>query len=375
MIIGIDGNEANVARRVGIGEYAYKLLKQFSNDQRSVSTTQFQIYLKDAPQADMPKSSKNWQYIMVKPRKLWTQIGLPIYLFTHFPRPDVFFTPSHYAPRFSPVPTVISVMDVSYLHFPELFAKHDLYQLTAWTKYSVHNAKKVFTISESSKNDIIKYYHKKAEDVIVTHLGIKSESTHMNQELSIGDLSKKFNIPQKYVLFVGTIQPRKNIARLIDAFAKVITKHPDVGLVIVGKKGWLYEPILAEPEKIGIQDHVHFLDFVSNEELSVLYHHAICYCLPSLYEGFGLPVLEAMQQECPVITSNISSLPEAGGDACLYVNPEDVADIAKKIIDLIENPALRKQLIAKGLQHSKKFSWEKTAKETLEVLQSLITKK
>ena len=376
MLIGIDGNEANVSRRVGISEYSFELLKKFK--EFKISSLKFQIYLKDLPLADMPEESNNWKYFFVTPRKFWTQIGLPLYLYTHIPKPDVFFSPSHYSPRFSPVPTVMSVMDLSYIHFPELFAKHDLYQLREWTKYSVKKARKVFTISESSKNDIIKYYRKKPEDVVVTYLGIKQNvfpaglhGKAMSQEVKIEDLQIKFGLPKKYVLFVGTIQPRKNISRLIDAFAAVGKKHKDVSLVIVGKKGWLYGPILAEPKKMNIEEKVHFLDFVNNEELAVLYKHAICYCLPSLYEGFGLPVLEAMQHGCPVITSNVSSLPEAGGDACLYVNPESATDIALKIVELIEKPQLRKKLIQKGYQHIKKFSWEKTAKQTLDVLVSL----
>lgn len=140
MIIGIDGNEANVKRKVGIGEYAFELLVQFKK--LSVHGYQFTVYLKDAPLVQMPEESEDWKYVIVKPRKLWTQIGLPLYLFSHFPRPDVFFTPSHYAPRFSPVPTVIAIMDVAYLKFPHLFASKDLYQLREWTKYSAQNAKK-----------------------------------------------------------------------------------------------------------------------------------------------------------------------------------------------------------------------------------------
>lgn len=366
MIIGIDGNEANVSRLVGIGEYAYQLLKHFS--MAHIQGMEFKIYLKNKPLPHMPKESKTWKYVHVGPQKLWTQIGLPIYLFSHFPRPNVFFTPSHYAPRFSPVPTAVAVMDLSYVHFPELFAKRDLYQLTEWTKYSVRNAKKIFTISESSKNDIIKYYHIRPENVVVTHLGMKDKQ---ETPVAFDTVQKKFDLPKKYVLFVGTIQPRKNISRLIDGFAAVAKKHKDVDLVIVGKKGWLYEPILEEPAKVGIADRVHFLDFVSDPELAALYTNAICYCLPSLYEGFGLPVLEAMQYGCPVITSNVSSLPEAGGDACLYVDPQRPSDIAKKIVELIESPALRKKLKEKGLEHIKQFSWTKAAAQTLVVLEEL----
>ncbi|HSW87860.1 MAG TPA: glycosyltransferase family 1 protein, partial [Candidatus Saccharimonadales bacterium] len=367
MIIGIDGNEANVERRVGISEYAFELLLQFKSSQKEHIT--FQIYLKDIPLPHMPKESANWHYILVKPRKFWTQLGLPLYLFTHR-RPDVFFTPSHYAPRFSPVPTAIAIMDVAYLKFPELFASKDLYQLREWTKYSAHNAKKIFTISESSKNDIIKEYQAKPGNVIVTYPGIKENSRGETMFLSkkhMDELKKKFTISENYILFVGTLQPRKNITKLIESFSEVLkkSKKKDLELVIVGKKGWQYEEILEAPEKFGVSDNVKFLDFVSDEDLPSLYKHALCYVLPSLYEGFGLPVLEAMKYDCPVITSNVSSMPEAGGDAALYVDPTDVADITEKIVTLIDNEKLRQELIGKGQKQIKKFSWEKTAKETL----------
>ncbi len=377
MIIGIDGNEANVEKKVGIGEYAYQLLMEFSK----IQNIRFQVYLKDLPREDLPKETKNWQYIIVKPRKFWTQIGLPFYLFTHSPKPDVFFTPSHYAPRFSPVPTAISIMDIAYLKFPELFASKDLYQLREWTKYSAHNAKKIFTISASSKSDIIKEYHTKSENVIVTYPGIKNISANeLNKtgirvplEKNMNEVNKKFKIAENYILFVGTLQPRKNITRLIEAFSKVLkrTKKKDLELVIVGKKGWEYEGILEAPEKFGVSDKVKFLDFVEDKDLPLLYKNALCYVLPSLYEGFGLPVLEAMKYGCPVITSNVSSMPEAGGNAALYVDPTNVEDIIEKIVMLIDDEKLRKELITKGQEQIKKFSWEKTAKETLEILKEM----
>lgn len=366
MIIGIDGNEANVENKVGISEYAYQLLLQFyKND-----NVEFQIYLKDAPRPEMPKERKGWKYILVGPKKIWTQIGLPLYLFTHFPRPNLFFSPTHYAPRFSPVSTAISIMDVSYLQFPELFAKKDLYQLVEWTRYSALNAKKIFTISHASKNDILKAYGKRDADVIVTYPGIKTAG-HM-EEISKKQLQEKFHISGEYILFVGTLQPRKNIERLIEAFSKL--KARNTQLVIVGKKGWLYESILEAPKKFGIVHEVKFLEFVDDSDLPFLYKYATMFVLPSLYEGFGLPVVEAMKYGTPVITSNVSSLPEAGGDACLYINPEDVADIAKKMQHLLDSPKLRQELVKKGYEHIKKFSWEKAAEETLTVLQELAQK-
>lgn len=358
MIIGIDGNEANVEKRVGIGEYAFELLREFSKF--ASSNLQFTIYLKNKPLPDFPKTREGWRYRVIGPKKLWTQFRLPIDLYLHKPRPDVFFTPSHYAPRFSPIPTAISIMDLSYIHFPLLFRKNDLYQLRNWTKYSAKKARKIFTISLASKNDIIKVYKVASDNVIVTNPGIK-KTTAMGKG--------KYNFD--YILFVGTLQPRKNIVRLVEAFSKITPRHPNIKLLVVGKKGWLYEEILEAPRKFNVESDVKFLDFVKDEDMASLYKNALCFVLPSLYEGFGLPVLEAMKEGCPVLLSNVSSLPEAGGDAALYFDPENAQDIANKIDKVISDQKLRNDMSKKSVSRAKKFSWEKTAKETLKVLEEL----
>ncbi len=355
MIVGIDGNEANIEKRVGIGEYAFELLEQFR--QLASDNLQFTIYLKNKPLGDMPKESSNWKYKVFGPRKFWTQWRLPLELFIG-KKPDVFFSPSHYAPRFSPVPTAISIMDLSYIHYPELFRKKDLYQLVNWTKYSARNAKLIFTISLASKDDIIKVYNVPYTRVVVTYPGIKATNYMQKGTNSFG----------KYVLFVGTLQPRKNIERLIEAMAKL---PQDLNLVVVGKKGWLFEEILVAPKKFGVEGRVKFLDFVKDEEMPSLYKNAVCFCLPSLYEGFGLPVLEAMKYQCPVVLSNVSSLPEAGGDAAIYVDPQSSDSIAKGIKKIIDSESLRKEMISKGLAHVKKFSWERTARETIKALERI----
>lgn len=366
-IIGIDGNEANVQKRVGIGEYAYQILSQFSK----LKSPTFIVYLKNKPLPDMPKESTNWKYRVIGPKKLWTQFALPWDLFTYRLRPNVFFTPSHYAPRFSPVPTAISIMDLSYIKFPELFKKSDLYQLRNWTKYSVSKATKIFTISLASKNDIIKEYKLSKNKVVVTYPGLKSMSNIKNQTSNmVQGRSDHQSASSSYILFVGTLQPRKNIVRLVEAFSKINPKYPDLLLLIVGKKGWLFEEILSSAKKYGANG-VMFVDFVEDSKLPSLYKNAQCFVLPSLYEGFGLPVLEAMKNGCPVILSNVSSLPEAGGDAALYFDPLNVEDIAQTIDKVLSNPKLRSEMIKKGYEQVKKFSWEKTAKETLKVLEEI----
>lgn len=380
MNIGINGYEAVVPRfgfdkttgipnRVGSSEFCYQmLLSLFNLDKKNKYT----IFLPVNPSSDLPKEGESWKYEVVSSKKLWTMIGLSKKLSAYKDKIDVFFSPTHYLPLNVSVPSVISILDVSYLHFPSLFKRKDLYQLKIWGKYSIKKAKKIITISESSKNDIIKAYGVSEDKVEVIYPGIKQDLGLRIKELKMEELKKKFGIEGNYILFVGTLQPRKNIVRLIEAFAKIKkqeTESKELNLVIVGKKGWKYEEILAAPEKFGVKESVKFLENVTNEDLPSFYKNALCFCLPSLYEGFGLPVLEAMKFGCPVVTSNVSSLPEAGGDAALYCNPEDVEDIATNLKLITENLKLREGMIKKGYEQVKKFSWEKTARKTLNVLE------
>lgn len=369
MLIGIDGNEANVEKRVGIGEYSFELLRQFEKYQ--IANIKYQIYLKDGPLRDLPKEREGWEYRIIGPRRFWTQCALPLDLYLSRPRPDVFFSPTHYAPRFSPVPTVISIMDLSYIHFPKMFKASDLYQLRRWTSYSVKKATKILTISKASRNDIIKKYHISEKKVVVTYPGVKMKIRNPEKSQN-SKLKTKYGINKDYILFVGTLQPRKNVVRLIEAFSLLLeSSKKDVQLLLVGKKGWLFDEILNAPKRFDVEENVRLLEFVSDDELTLLYQNAVFFILPSLYEGFGLPILEAMQHGCPVITSNVSSLPEAGDDAALYIDPQNVEDIASKMNLLLTDEKLRATLVAKGYEQVKKFSWEKAARETLKVLEEV----
>lgn len=366
MLIGIDANEANVGRRVGISEYAFQVLtKLYEFRRESKNSHSYIIYLKSSPLDFLPKETSWWKYKIVKPAKFWTQIGLPFYLLRAHKKPDVFLSLTHYSPRFTTIPTIVSVMDLSFIHFPETFRKSDLYQLTRWTRYSVDNARKVITISQSSKNDIIKTYKIDAKDVKVVHLGLKE----LSMETTAKDL-KEFGVTGRFILFVGTLQPRKNIIRLIKAFSLLPQDLKDTHqLVIIGRKGWLYEDILKTPVTLGVEDKVLFLESVTDLDLPLFYKKAELFVLPSLYEGFGLPILEAMRFGCPVITSDVSSLPEAGGDAALYFNPEDVEDISSTMKKVLTDRTVRDKMIEQGHTHYKKFTWEKAAKEVLETIE------
>lgn len=379
MNLAIDGYEANVACRVGIGRYAYEILRSLYVLLESRDDIRVRVYLPSDPIPDMPKARSNWEYRVRKPSKLWTFIALPFSIFRDTPKADVVFSPTHYIPRFINTPRVMSVMDLSYLYYPELFRNKDLVQLTQWTKYAVGKASAVLTISQYSKNDIIKRYGKLESAVHVTYPGLSMPTQKKDSSTTI-DIFKKYSLPKRFILSVGTIQPRKNYEKLIEAYSLFLKadgeKSGDIDLVIIGKKGWLFEGILRSSETHGVASKVKFLDFVPDLELPTFYRSATCFALPSLYEGFGLPVLEAMANECPVVVSNVSSLPEIAGDAGIYVDPNNPANIASGLATAIRerNQAAGKSRVQLGLKQVQRFTWEKAAKQTLQVLEQVAAK-
>lgn len=363
MTIAVDGNEANVSMRVGVSVYTLNLLKYF-RDQAS-ARLRFKIFLKATPLEDMPQENQFFKYEIVKGKFLWSQIFLPLRLFSK-KDVDVFFSPAHYTPRFCPVPQVVTIHDLAYLFYPNDFLKRDLFQLREWTKHSINNASKIIAVSKTTKKDIVKSYDIPEEKITVVYNGYEKKHGAFESKLK-ASLSK-----DPYILYVGTLQPRKNIQTLVKAFSKFKHLYPNFKLIIAGKKGWLYDKIYEEVTDLGLEDDVYFTDFISDNQLVFLYKNAFCLVMPSFYEGFGIPPLEAMSFGCPVISSFTSSLPEISGDAALYFDPENPYDLIEKLKSLKEDPKLRRQLIKNGESKVKQFSWKKCAAETLSVIKSAI---
>ncbi|TSC88371.1 MAG: hypothetical protein G01um101416_39 [Microgenomates group bacterium Gr01-1014_16] len=364
MLIGIDANEANLTRnRVGINQYAFGLLHAIY---QLPTPHAFVIYLKTPLLEDLPKERKNWSYRVIPFPKLWTQTRLPFDLYTHSPRPDVFFSMTHYAPRWSPVPTVVAIMDLGFLQSPDQFTAKDFNQLKSWTQYSVKQATRIITISEHSKNDIISACHIDPAFITVTYPGYDQKlfkPTRNSQVL------KKYRITEPYFLFLSSLKPSKNIEGLINAFK-------DLGsniyhLVIAGKKGWLFEDIFKTVKDLKLEDRVIFTGFIDEPDVPVLMTHAAAFVMPSFFEGFGIPVLEAMACSTPVVISKVASLPEVAGDAGIYVNPHNIDSIASGLSTAI-GPK-RKEFVDKGLERVKSFSWVNTAKLTLKCLETAMT--
>lgn len=363
MKIWIDGYEANVAQRLGSSQVAFELLRHFEKIDRK---NDYIILLPNPPLDDLPKERMGWKYKILKPKQFWTRLALPFYLFTVRSKPDLIFSPTHYIPRFSPVKRIVTIFDLSFLHFPEMFNKRDFWQLKNWTKFSVENSSHIITISNSTKRDISTNYKIKKDKITVAYPGFNKEIFY--------PIKGKKNTEDPYIIYIGTIQPRKNLIRLMEAVARIDTLQ----LVIVGKikgegkEGWKYKEILKAPESLGIGDRVEFKGFVPTEDLPELISSAQAFVLPSLYEGFGIPVLEAMACGTPVIVSNVSSLPEVIGNAGLIVDPYSTDQIEQAIRILITDKKLQQKYSKLGLSQAKKFSWEKMARTVLKVFEESI---
>lgn len=382
-----DANEANVTNRVGSNVYAFEIMREFYKLSKNRTDISWTVLLSQPPIKDFPKETDKWRYLVVGPKKFWTQWALPIHLFKN--RYDLLYTPGHYAPRFSPVPYISTVMDLAYIEYPDQFTGLDAFQLKHWTKYSVENAQKVITISKFSKQEIIKHYGKKPKNIEVAYPSFSLKDKY--SKLRWRSFIKKNGINlDNYFLYLGTIQPRKNLENLIEAFeifsrrlaakkvkgakAKKITKK-NPQLVIAGKTGWLADSVLKRIEKSPIRRQIILTGFVDDSLKKPLYEHAKASFLVGLYEGFGIPPLESLSVGNPAVVANNSSLPEAVGNVGFKVDakkPEDIAETMEKTWKL--SPLRRKAMDRKAKKHLKKFSWKKTGKQIFDIILSTAKK-
>ena len=374
--IWIDGYEANVGQRLGSSQVAFELIKNIEAIDRSYRENNYTVLLPSTPLPDFPQEREGFKYKILKPNKLWTRIALPFALFKTKEKPDLIFSPTHYIPRFVPknIKKVVTIFDLSYLHYPQMFNKKDLYKLKNWSGYSIKNADHIITISQSTKKDIIKQYGREKSEVTIAYPGYNSRLMQpIKDQAKIEKFLKKYNINYSYIIFIGTVQPRKNLLKLIEAFKNI--EH--LKLVIVGKikgegrQGWMSDEILELPKKLGIEERVTFTGFVPDADLPYLINGATAFILPSLWEGFGIPVVDAMACGVPVIVSNVSSLPEVVGKAGLLVDPRSVDQIEQAIRIVSTDKKLHDKLAKMGIERAKKFSWKKMTKQVINVLNAV----
>jgi glycosyltransferase involved in cell wall biosynthesis len=268
---------------------------------------------------------------------------------------------------------VMNIYDLTFMKYPD-YIDSVVKTYTERVQCCLQWTDLVLTISESSKKDIIQYLNVDPDKIYVTPLASRYHSDYLSESM-MHKLEQEVNydFSKPYLLFVSTIEPRKNINAIISAFSYLKKQHKiEHQLILIGKKGWNYEPIFAAIENSPWKQEIHHLDYLSNELVALFYSKADVFVYPSHYEGFGLPVLEAMTLGAAVVTANTSSIPEVTGDAAILIDPNDFMQLAEGILKVISSSQLRQELINKGKERAKLFSWERTAKETLNVYRSII---
>jgi glycosyltransferase involved in cell wall biosynthesis len=291
---------------------------------------------------------------------IWTHLILPMQ--ARHADVEILHMPANVIPLFQPCPTVVTILDTTVFQIPEKFTLWHRNYYRVFIMLASKNAKAILTISEQSKRDIVSQLHVAPEKVTVTYLAA-SPRFQLVSDREILETRQKYDL-QTFILTIGTLEPRKNMIRLLQAFASLRQAGFCYQLIHAGPHGWLFEDVLAEVERLGLHDAVRFLGRVPLEDLVRLYNAASAFVYPSLYEGFGIPVLEAMACGCPVITSNISSLPEVVGEAGMLIDPYNVQELAEALRQVLEDAALKHQLREKGLSRASLFSWRRCAQQT-----------
>ncbi len=368
MKIALVGYEANIKNRVGSNQYAFELMKAIYQLDRK---NQYLIYLPNSPLPDLPKERDGWHYKVVGPKKLWNLLGLPLALWQQKPKPDVIFNPGHYSPIFLPAPLVVTIMDLGYLRFPQHFPKLTYGKLKFWTGWSIRRAVHLLTISQTTKNDIMNYYKIDSKKITVTYPGYDEKIFKLPiNKLQIEKTKEKYGIKGDYILFLSTLKPSKNVEGLIQAFKSITqgVRCKGLRLVVSGKKGWMFEKIFERVKELDLEDKVLFTDFVEEKDVPALMAGAKVFVLPSFWEGFGIPVLEAMAMGTPVVVSKMGSLPEIVGDAGVVIDPYSPESIAQGIEEALRR---KEELTKKGLKQICQFNWLNCAQKTLEVLKNV----
>ena len=303
-------------------------------------------------------------------RILWEQACLPWELARR--RIRLLHAMAFVSPVLSGRPCVLTVYDVSFALFPESFRRFNRWYLQTMTRYSAKRADAVIAISENTRSDLIRLWGIRPDKVRVTYCGVDAAFQPLDTA-HVERFREEQGLPPAYILFVGTLEPRKNVTRIVEAFAALKARGVKHKLVLAGAKGWFYQPVFETVERLGLEGDVIFPGFVARHELPLWYNAADLFVYPSLYEGFGLGPLEAMACGTPVVVSNRASLPEVVGDAGFQVDAEDTQALAGAMGEALHSPAQAQQFRQRGLERAAQFSWERTARETAQVYRAVLS--
>lgn len=366
MLLGIDASRTTVKHFTGTEIYGLHLTRQLLEREGG---HRFRLYFRDDPPDDLFKQAAHIERRVIRAPRLWTHIGLRGEL--RRDPPDAVFIPAHVVPWRPPVPAVVTVHDLGYLYFPEAHPLRDRLYLDWSTRHSARAAAGIVTDSQSTRRDLIERYRIPPGKVSVAYPGINPLLKPIREPTALAAVRGHYGLPERYILHVGTLQPRKNLSRLVEAYARLRAQLPDPpALVLAGGKGWLYDDLFWQVERLGLTGHVLFPGHVPPDHtLAAMYSAALVYAFPSLFEGFGFPVVEAMRCETPVVCSNTSSLPELAGDAALTVPPTDVEALANALLRVLTDEHLRRGMVERGRAQAARFTWEACAEAVWAVLE------
>lgn len=350
----------------GIGTYIRNLVTHLN---RLDSTTEYILLCKPDDQTFASGLGENFRLVSqpAEPYSISEQIRIPIQLKRE--AIDLFHAPHYTLPALTPCRSIVTIHDCIHLRFPQYLPNrlaHGYARAALWT--ATHRSDRVLTVSEASKQDILTFFDIPADKITVIPNAIDDCFFVPPPDKNIERIRERYQLQAPFLLYVGNVHPHKNLERLLDAFYKVRSLgHDDLTLLIIGDDITRYAKLRRAVHRYQLHRYVRFLGFVPNETLRVLYHLARAFVFPSLYEGFGLPPLEAMASGTAVVTSNVSSLPEVTGDAAILVDPHSQDAIAGGICRVLEDNVLREELVTKGQARAKQFSWDRSIQHTLEI--------
>lgn len=362
MKIAIDIRDAS-KEKTGKGWYTFnivrELLEQDTGNEYILYSNTTKNPFKNAKNAQLKcikESSPKWHFKVLKDLR-----QNPV---------DLFFAPTSYIiPAFAPksLRVIITVHDLVAFLFPgtHSFKATLIERLTL--KKALRKAEKVFVVSENTKKDLLEHFDYPASEIHETPCAPSDFFREAVREEELQKFKDSQKLPEKFILAVGTLEPRKNFATLIKGFVNFKKRHPDYKLVIVGKKGWKFKQIEESLEKYNMKEEVIFPGYIKGEDLHKMYQLAQVFVFPSLYEGFGIPPLEAMASGCPVVSSNVASLPEVVGDAGLLIDPNNSYKMAEAVADLIDRDNVRATMIERGFKQAEKFTWKRSARIVLDI--------
>ena len=358
MRIAIDASRCTVPRVTGTENYAIQLLRALI---RLNTVHHLTLYFRDQPRPDLFPDSPLVEQRVIPFQRLWTHVRFAAALWQD--KPDVTFVPAHTLPFVFPGHAIATVHDLGFKYFPQAHPIVQRRYLDCTTRYSARRANLILADSQATADDLTTFYGTAVSKIRVVYPGVDKPV--------IGDVDavrRKFNLPERYFLFIGTLQPRKNIARLVQAYALWRKQHPNdsTTLVLAGGQGWLYDP--AWTANI---EGIHLTGYIDEVDKGALYAGALALVFPSLYEGFGFPVLEAMHCGTPVIASSTSSLSELVGNAGLLVDPLNIEAIATAMNQLSTDGYLRQYYSQLGYPQAEKFTWYAAARQLLSALETL----